>query len=342
MYFTAMTANGVHIWRQRFPEGTPEQVTFGAGTEEGVHFAPDGRSFVTSVGTSQSTLWVRDSRGERQITSEGYAFMPSLSTDGKKLYYLVRSYGLRSWNQGGLWVTDLETRQRQRLLPDFEIVHYSISVDGQRAVFVSVDEHGRTPVRLADLKGQTPPRQLSTMDGAVAFFGAPGEVIFGSAGQEQFYIYRIKYDGSELQKALPAPLLPFAVSPDGQWIAVQDPTAWGALIVHPAGGGSPVRLCDQCAPPWGTEPMPFFIGWTPDSKVVYWTFENATYAIPLPPGRLLPPIPVGGIASREGIAALPGARLISEHDRTVPGPNPSTYVFVKASTQRNIYRVPVR
>ena len=83
MYFTAMTATGVHIWRQRFPEGTPEQVTFGTSTEEGVHFAPDGRSFVTSVGTSQSTLWVRDSRGERQITSEGYSFMPSLSADGR-------------------------------------------------------------------------------------------------------------------------------------------------------------------------------------------------------------------------------------------------------------------
>ncbi|MGH7463181.1 MAG: TolB family protein, partial [Longimicrobiales bacterium] len=101
MYFTAMTANGVHIWRQRFPDGAPEQVTFGASTEEGIHFAPDGRSFVTSVGTSQSTLWVHDSRGDRQITSEGYVFMPALSADGRKLYYLVRSYGLRSWNQGG-------------------------------------------------------------------------------------------------------------------------------------------------------------------------------------------------------------------------------------------------
>ena len=127
MYFTAMTANGTHIWRQRFPDGTPEQVTFGASTEEGVHFAPDGRSFVTSVGTRQSTLWVRDSRGERQVTSEGYSYMPSLSPDGKKLYYIVRSNGLGSFNHGTLWVTDVETGQRQRLLPDFELTHYSIS-----------------------------------------------------------------------------------------------------------------------------------------------------------------------------------------------------------------------
>jgi Tol biopolymer transport system component len=82
-------------------------------------------------------LWVHDSRGDRQITSEGYVFMPSLSADGKKLYYLVRSYGLRSWNQGGLWVADLETGQRQRLLAEFQIIHYSISADGPRVVFVS-------------------------------------------------------------------------------------------------------------------------------------------------------------------------------------------------------------
>jgi Tol biopolymer transport system component len=339
MYFTAMTANGVHIWRQRFPDGAPEQVTFGASTEEGIHFAPDGRSFVTSVGTSQSTLWVHDSRGDRQITSEGYVFMPSISADGKKLYYLVRSYGLRSWNQGDLWVADLETGQRQRLLAEFQIIHYSISTDGQRVVFVSVDEQGRNPVWQSSLNGQLPPRQLSTIDAGAAFFGAPGEVLF--AGQQEFYVYRVKDDGSELQKVITTPLLPLAVSPDGQWIAVQDPAAWGALIVYPAGGGSPRRLCDLCAPPWGTEPPAFYFGWAPNGEFAYWNFTNATYAIPLQSGRVLPGIHAGGIQSKEGVAALPGARLISEQDRSVPGPNPSTYAFVKVATQRNIYRVPM-
>jgi len=340
MYFTAMTANGVHIWRQRFPDGAAEQVTFGASTEEGIHFAPDGRSFVTSIGTSQSTLWVHDSRGDRQITSEGYVFMPSLSPDGKKLYYLVRSYGLRSWNQGGLWVADLETGQRQRLFADVQMIHYSISADGQRVVFVPVDEQGQNPVWLASLNGQLPPRQLGTMEAAAAFFGAPGEVLI--AGQQDFLVYRIKDDGSELQKVFTTPLLPLAVSPDGQWIAMQEPSSWGALVVYPTGEGSPRRLCDLCAPPWGTEPQPFLFGWAPDSKFAYWNFTNATtYAIPLQSGQPLPDIPAGGIQSKEGVTALPGARLISEQGRSVPGPTPSIYAFVKVSTQRNIYRVPV-
>ena len=339
MYFTAMTANGVHIWRQRFPDGTPEQLTFGAATEEGVHVAPDGRSFVTSVGASQSTLWLRDSRGERQITSEGYSFQPSLSPDGKQLFYLVRSHGLRSWNQGALWVTDLETGQRRRLFPESEIVHYSISRDGQRIVFISVDAAGRTAIVLAALNQRTAPKPLSAMDAVTVFFGAAGEVIFG--GVHEFYVHRIKDDGSELQKVMTTPLLPIAVSPDGQWIAVQDPTAWGALILHPVAGGAPVRLCDRCAPPWGVVPIPFYIGWTPDGQTLYWNFGNATYAIPLPGGRMLPDVPAGGIQTRDGVAALTGARLISEHEGTVPGPDPSTYVYVKVSAQRNIYKVPV-
>jgi hypothetical protein len=117
------------------------------------------------------------------------------------------------------------------------------------------------------------------MDASAALFGAGGKVIF--TGLRNFYVFRMKDDGSELQKAITTPLFAIAVSPDGQWVAVQDPSARGALIADPLGGGSPVRLCDLCSPPWGTEPMPFFIGWTPDSKFLYWNFESATYAIPL-------------------------------------------------------------
>jgi dipeptidyl aminopeptidase/acylaminoacyl peptidase len=343
MYFTATTANGVHIWRQRFPDGTPEQVTSGVSSEEGIHFSPDGRSFVTSIGTSQSTLWVHDARGERQITSEGFSRQPTLSPDGKKLYYLVRTYGRRSWYQGDLWVADLETGRRQRLFPDFQITQYSISSDGQRAVFVAVDEQGRSPVWLASLRGQTPPRQLTTMDAGQAFFGAPGEVVFGSLDQIGGFVYRINEDGSKLQKkiaAAAAPLLPFAVSPDGRWVPVMDPREFGALMVYEAGSGSPIRLCDRCSRPQGTDPMPPPLSWAPDGRFVYLKFGDSTYAMPLRPGETLPPILASGVASKEGLAALPGAKLVSEQE-VYPGPDPSTYALMKVTSQRNIYRVSV-
>ena len=100
---------------------------------------------MTSIGTSQSTLWIHDARGDRQINADGFSFMPSISPDGKKLYYLVRTLGLRSWNQGALWVADLETGQRQRLFADRQVVHYALSADSQRMVFVTIDDEGRSP-----------------------------------------------------------------------------------------------------------------------------------------------------------------------------------------------------
>jgi Tol biopolymer transport system component len=100
MYLSANTGTGFHIWRQRFPGGAPEQLTSGATEEQGIAFAPDGHSFLTSIGSSQSALWAHDSSGERQITSDGYAFLPSFSPDGSKLYFLLRTGG-KNFVSGG-------------------------------------------------------------------------------------------------------------------------------------------------------------------------------------------------------------------------------------------------
>ena len=340
MYFTAKTTDGIHIWRQRFPDGKPEQVTSGVATEEGITFAPDGRSFITSIGTSQSTVWVRDDRGERQLTSEGYGFLPSISPDGKRLYYLVQSFGLRSWTQGGLWELDVATGQRHRLLPDFEMLHYTISRDGERVVFVAINEQGRSPVWIAPVNGQTPPRQLTTIDAGSAVFGAPGEVLFGDL--QYGYVNRVKEDGSGLEKTTGSgPQILFAASPDGKWVSVQDTKEFGSLMVYPTDGSTPRRLCGVCARPQGDEWIPPPVSWSPDGKYVYLRFTGSTYAVPLQPGTMLPPVPDGGFPSKDAVAALPGARLISDAAGVYPGPNPTVHALLKVSTQRNLYRVPV-
>ena len=56
MYFSANTGDGFHTWRQRLPDGKPEQITRGPTEEEGIEVAPVGRSLVTSIGSGQSTL----------------------------------------------------------------------------------------------------------------------------------------------------------------------------------------------------------------------------------------------------------------------------------------------
>jgi hypothetical protein len=193
---------------------------------------------------------------------------------------------------------------------------------------------------VAPLNDPNAARQITTANASFANFGAPGEVVFG--GAEDFAILRISEGGGESQKVIPTPLMPLSVSSDGEWIAVKDARAWGALIVYPMRGGSPVRLCDLCAPPWGVEPMPFYLGWSPDRKFLLWNFSSSMYAIPLAPGRMLPEIPTTGLQSKEAVGTLPGVRLITNEPHAFPGPRPSVYVVMKVTAQRNIYRVPVQ
>jgi len=221
MYFSVNTGNGYHIWRQRFPDGVPEQVTFGATEEQEIAFDPDGRSFLTSVGTRQSTLWMHDARGERQITSQGYASLPRFSPDGKNLYFLLRSRANRLYVSGELWTANVETGQRERLVPDFLLEDYSISPDGNRILFVAIADNGDTTVWLARLDGRTAPRRLSALDADRAFFGANDEVLF--SGREvggRRFIHRVREDGRGLQKPIPDPIIyVYDVSPDGKALA---------------------------------------------------------------------------------------------------------------------------
>jgi hypothetical protein len=84
------------------------------------------------------------------------------------------------------------------------------------------------------------------------------------------------------------------------------------------------------------------VTWSADGKFLYLNLRAAfqIYAVPIPPGRSLPPLPASGIRSLEEAAALPGKSVILE-ERAYPGANPSVYAFPRVTTQRNIYRVPV-
>ena len=340
MYFSADTGGGSHIWRQPFPDGTPEQITFGTTEEEGVDVAPDGRSLVTSIGAYQDTIWVHDMRGDRQVTSEAFSFQPTISADGKKLYYIVRSVGGLLSPMGGLWVADLASGKRERLFPDFHMWHYNLSRDGKRVVF-SAGVGGRPGVWVAPLDGSSAPRQLTSEFSFNGFFGADDEILYSAGGA----VYQVKQDGSNLHKAIPDPALYLSdVSPDGKYIAVSVPalaeeTGSGATAVYPLDGGAPIPIC-ICGNRAPDAPQP--VTWSRDGKFFYISLVGGqdVYSIPLRPGQVVPPLPPKGIHSAEEASRLPGAKLLPVPGE-FPGPNPSIYAFPKFTSQRNIYRIPL-
>ena len=340
MYFSTDTGAGFQTWRQRFPDGQPEPVTSGVSEEDEIQFDAGGRSYVASIGNRQSTVWLHDSRGDRQLTSEGFAFLPTISPDARTAYYLVKTGRSPVFLTGTLWSFDLASGRRQRLLPAFQLMHYAIAADGRRVVFVAVDERGRSSVWMSPLDGSAAPRQVTAVESLLAFFGSPGEVVFADAS----FIYRVNEDGSNLRKVSLIPtLLPFAVSPDGEWIPAAEgpsPESRNVLAVYSARGGEPKVIC-RCYPPPNIDdgPMPPHMSWTPDGRFLYLRFDQATYAIPLRSGEMLPPLPPQGFPSSAAVAALPGVRLLSEAS-IFPGPDPTTYAFMKVTAHRNIYRVP--
>ena len=64
MYFGAVVGGSSHLWRQRFPDGAPEQITFGPLEEEGIALAPDGRSH-RDIGRHASERRLDSRRGRR-------------------------------------------------------------------------------------------------------------------------------------------------------------------------------------------------------------------------------------------------------------------------------------
>lgn len=89
MYLTSNAVGTNHIWRQRFPDGQPEQITSGPTEEEGIAMAEDGHSLVTSVSLQNTSLWLHDAAGEREISLEGNAAEPKFTPDGGKLLYRI-------------------------------------------------------------------------------------------------------------------------------------------------------------------------------------------------------------------------------------------------------------
>src|SRR5262249_30662921 len=133
------------------------------------------------------------------------------------------------------------------------------------------------------------------------------------------------------------------ISRDGRWVVVQGGIGreWGAMLVYPVSGGSPVMVCADCATPPAFERgwQGLYVDWTPDGKFLYLNFRGSVYAIPLRPGQALPPLPSSGFRTRQEVAAVPGARLIRELHAAM-GPTPTAYAYPRFSTQRNIYRIP--
>ncbi|HET7348217.1 MAG TPA: protein kinase [Acidobacteriaceae bacterium] len=331
VYLTVLT-DGFHLWRQRIPEGSPEQVTFGPTTQEGIAMAADGKSLITSVGTEDSTVWIHDQNGDQQISSEGYASSPKFSGDGRTLWFLMSNGQTRGQE---LWIEDLSTRKQERVLPGYAMDGYAVSSDGKEVAFVMSDRSGGSSLWIAPTSRRSAPVRISsTAKEDSPNFLPNGDLIFRVMEGGSNFIYRMKPDGSGRRKLSPQRILDIAaVSPNGRWVAAGIPGAGQdepvLLMAFAVDGRNGMPLCgDLCRVHWDVSGRTIF---------VYMEHSTSSYAVPVLRDNGLPRTPPGGFGALEDIPKISPPipwYVESAVSRTV-------YAYSRANTRRNLYRIPL-
>jgi eukaryotic-like serine/threonine-protein kinase len=348
MYFSSSSGGGFHTWRQRFPDGKPEQITFGPSEEEGIAMAEDSRSFISAVGQRQRSVSLHNRAGDRQIALEGYTFNPKFIPGDNKLCYRVLKGSQPSSDPSELWIADLDTGRSDPLAPGFVLAGaqaYAVSSDGADVVLSARNREGKDELWILPVDRHAAPRRVPGGDGNWPLFSPEGTIYF--LGRDRM-VYQTRPDGSGRRAVLPQPVLEIkGVSPDGRWLVVYsfdsskkgDEGKLPSLLAYPTAGGAPVRI-------WGTSSM---VRWSPDGRFVHIQGHVAgtsaggignNYVFPLSRRRMLPDIPPGGFQSEEEIARYPGVHVIDAADIAV-GPTSEVYAFSKETTQRNLFRIPI-
>lgn len=332
VYVTA-GSDRYHIWRQRFPNGEPEQVTSGPTSQAGVAMEPDGKSFITSVGSQDRTLRFHDKDGDHPISSEGNTVSPSFSSDGKSLYFLMDNGQTNGFE---LWVKELSDGKMDRVLPGYSMGDYAVSMDGKQIAFSMNDQTGRSNLWVAPTNRRSSPVRISsTASEDSPHFLPDGDIVFRAVEGGTNHLYRMKSDGSGRRKITPERILDVeALSPDGRWIVagapISDPERTAAAKAFQVDGGESVTLCwNYCLLNWDTTGKFLFVHIQPLSE--------KSYALPVQKGSGLPQLPPAGIAGIEDMTNDKNVVVLPQYVESAL--SPSAYVYSRKNVRRNLYRI---
>jgi serine/threonine protein kinase len=359
IYFTTdADSNGTHLWRQRFPTGTPEQLTFGPTEEEGVAVSPDGKYLVTSVGSDDSTVWLHEGQKQTQLSSEGWAFSASMSPDAKTAYFLTIRRGRanehpsalpggeEAGGTGEFTAVDLNDQTTHRLFPDLNVRSYSISPDSKTAALI-VRAGSTTQLWIAPLDQRSEPRQVRGVIADKIMFLSNTELLCRTSEERVHHFYRMNVDGSNRREVFTQGDVvgTQSCSPDRKWIslwmAVKESDNTTAVDAYNVEDGRRVRVCTACQ-----------LHWTGDGKYLILDYfflarrrvgraaQATAWAVPTVPGTMLPAnLPANGWTLEE-VANLKGA--VPLNFIPADGSTLDRTLTVHQRTQRNLFRIPLQ
>jgi Tol biopolymer transport system component len=341
IYVSSNQGGRFHIWRQGFTEGKLQQVTNGPTEEEGLAMEPDGKSFLSSVGTADSSVWLHEGDQDRQVSPEGLTFYSTLTSDGSRIFYLRQQQDSNAFE---LWQTELAPGKSERVLPGYNLIadsdakSYSITPDGSRVVFAMKDEKGLPHLWTASTDHRSSPRQIPSRGSEDSPRFLPnGELVYRSSEGGKNYIFTQKLDGTAKRKLNDQPILELReVSPDGRWISViqrndQDPEHSMSTVLYPNSDGAAVVACRTYC----------LLSWSLDGKYLQIQIAlvdlGKAFLLPVRKETGLPDFP------KEGFDVDAASKQFA-HTPSIPFAEsfltPNTYSYVRSSTRRNIFRIP--
>jgi DNA-binding winged helix-turn-helix (wHTH) protein/Tol biopolymer transport system component len=343
MYFTAAVEGARHLWRQRFPDGKAEQITFGPTEEDGVAVERDGRSVITSVGLHESAVWIHGPNGDRCLSSEGEIVgypPPSFDPDGRTLYYLLRHLPVDSGQE--LWRIAVDSGESEAVFPGIFMLAYDVSPDGKQVVYSTTVPGGKSELWLAPIDRSCPAKRIGHSGESSPHFGPGSQILFLRTEGNANYLEQMNPDGSGRSKVVPYPIGDFqGVSPGRRWVMAIAPLPDGsgeAPIAIPLDGGPPRRMYASYT----------FPVWSTNGKWLFFPVEAATrtslgrsLAIPVGPGESLPDLPAGGLMPQADANIVPGAQSVNRAD-FVPGKDPEHFAYVNTTVHRNLFRISPR
>lgn len=343
MYFTAAVQGQSHLWRQRFADGPPEQITFGPTEADGVAVQGDGRSVITSMGVEESAIWFHDPGGERSLSSEGGIVgdlsPPSFDADGKTLYYLLRRKAADAGPE--LWRMMIETGKAEPLFPGVAMFAFDVSPDGKEVVYSTSRSGAKSELWRAPIDRSAPARRIGSSGELQPHFGPRGQILFLLTEGKFNYLEQMNPDGSGRSKVVPYPVSEVqGISPGRRWVMAIIPFSKGngggvAPVAIPLDGGAPRVMCaGYCSPVWSSNGKFLFVPVEASSR----TGPGRSLAIPVGPGESLPEFPEGGIKPLSEASVMPGSQSVMRAD-LVPGKDPAHYAYVNTTVHRNLYRI---
>jgi serine/threonine protein kinase len=342
-----------HIWRMKFPDGPPQQLTSGPTQEDGVALDPDGKSFITSVGTAQGTVWLHDQKGDRQISSEGYANSPFINRDGTRLYYFEYDRkkrlgpGVKSSEgpERKLIVVDLQKESSQEILTHFDSGDYCIFPDGKQIVYAAISEK-RSHLWIVPADHSLPPKQITVNDANDTNVACldNGDLAFSRDEDKAAFAYGMKLDGTGLHRLVPAPVQQvISFSPDGNWLAadVHPPEmSTPQVTIYNLSDGTSTRICAFCSPFWSPDETRLYVSFSLISKTES-KERGQTYVLPWKRGAKVQALPTGPLTEAEFARRATLVQAANQTEEYAPGPSLGVYAYSRRTIQRNLYRVPL-